>query len=568
MSQIGTVFWSKGRMARHALASVRTESKLKMGVVGSAAILLWYGLLQAFASGFRFLQRGAFDEIANAAEAVTLADILMVRLLSVFAMALFFMLIFSNVLIAFSTMYKAKEVQYLLHTPITVRTFFITRYIECVSFSSWASAYLGSPLILSYGLSTSAHPLYYLAAILFYIPFVMIPAAIGCTVTLILVRIFPKLPRMALFVLAAIVVVLFFLQIRDAFNAENLAQDAVVNSILNATAQTQSPLLPSYWASQGVLSAAEANFRETAYYLLLLISNALFAVLVASEFAHHLFRPGFSALLGSEFTAAKPLGKGILGRADSFFSFLKEPYRALVVKDFKLFWRDATQWTQFVIFFGIMTVYVANLGGSNMRLQPEGYRAWIASLNSGSCALILASLTSRFVYPLISLEGFRFWILGLAPLTKKQLIWQKYWLSVLTTTPFTLGLTIVSCYFIRVTPMHFATTVYTIFLANLALAGLAVGLGSIYPNFEEDNPARIVSGMGGTLNFLLSVGYIAIVVGSQMAILMWYSQREIYHPEMFWPAFGATMFFNTAVSFLAGWLPMRWGLRNLSNTEF
>lgn len=568
MSQIGTVFWSKGRMARHALASVRTESKLKMGVVGSAAMLLWWGILFGFWEGFQFLQRGAFDEVANTSEAITLADILMVRLLSVFAMALFFLLIFSNVLIAFSTMYKAKEVQYLIHTPIPIRTFFVARYIECVSFSSWASAYLGSPLILSYGIATNAHWSYYFAAILFYIPFVMIPAAIGCTITLILVRIFPKLPRFALFGLAAVVVVFFFLHIRDSFNAENLAQDAVVNSILNATAQTQSPFLPSYWASQGVLSAAEANVSDTGYYLLLLIANALFAVLVGAEFAHHLFRPGFSALLGSEFTAARPLGKGILGRADAIFGFLKQPHRALVVKDFKLFWRDATQWTQFVIFFGIMAVYVANLGGSNMEQQPERYRAWIAGLNSGSCALILASLTSRFVYPLISLEGFRFWILGLAPLTKKQLIWQKYWLSVLTTTPFTLGLTIVSCYFIRVTPLHFAVTIYTILIANLALAGLAVGLGSIYPNFEEDNPARIVSGMGGTLNFLLSVGYISVIVGIQMAMLGWYARREEFFPEMFWPAFTGFLLFNTLFSAVCGYLPMRWGLRNLIRTEF
>ena len=46
---------------------------------------------------------------------------------------------------------------------------------------------------------------------------------------------------------------------------------------------------------------------------------------------------------------------------------------------------------------------------------------------------------------------------------------------------------------------------------NLALSGLAVGLGALYPNFDEDNPARIIAGLGGTLSFLLSLAYIGLV---------------------------------------------------------
>ncbi|MFP6584475.1 MAG: hypothetical protein VCD00_18225, partial [Candidatus Hydrogenedentota bacterium] len=554
--------------ARHHLASVRTESKLKMGVVGSAAVLLWYGILSTFSWAFHWLQRSAFDDVVNVGDTVTLAEVLMARLLSVFALALFFMLIFSNTLIAFSTLYKAKEVQYLLQAPLAIRNLFLARFIECVSFSSWGSAYLGSPLILAYGMATDAHWLYYFAALAFYLPFVMIPAAIGCIITLILVRIFPKLPRFALVALAAFAVIALFMNLRAVFNAESLAQDTIVSSVLTATTQTQSPLLPSYWASQGVLSASQNDFRATGYFFLLLLSNALMITFVAAEVAHHLFRPGFSALLGSEFTKPKPLGKGILGRLDSIFKPLRQPYRALVIKDIKLFWRDPTQWTQFVIFFGIMAIYVANIGGSSIDHQSERYRSWIASLNSGSCTLILASLTSRFVYPLISLEGFRFWILGLAPMTKEQLLRQKYWLSILTTTPFTLGLTIVSCYFLRVTPVHFAVSIYSILLANFTLAGLAVGLGTIYPNFQEDNPARIVSGMGGTLNFLLSIAYITLLIGSQMFILMWYAQREHFQPELFWYALTGLLLFNTALSLFVGIVPMRLGLRNLLKTEF
>ena len=567
MMAFGAVLQAKRRIAWHSLAAVRNESLLKLSVVGGAAVLLWYGVLRAFSAGFFFLQNRAFaDEIPS--EALSLSEILMVRLLAIFALALFFMLIFSNVLIAFSTLYKAREVQYLLQTPMSMRTFFLSRFIECVSFSSWASAYLGSPLIIAYGVTTGAQTSYYVAAVAFYIPFVTIPAALGCIITMILVRIFPRLPRIALFVLAGVTVVWLFMFLQQYLNAERLAENSAVTLVLQATAQTQSPLLPSYWASQGVLAAAQGYTRESAFLFLLLVSNALMATWVAAELAERVYRSGFSALIGGNRNHARPRNRGILGRLDGALRFVPEPARSLVIKDIKLFWRDPTQWTQFVIFFGIMTVYIANIKNSSMDFQSESYRSWVASLNSGACALILASLTSRFVYPLISLEGFRFWILGLAPLTKRQLVWQKFWLSVAATSPFTVGLTVLSCLFLEVSRIHFAVAVYTICLANFTLAGLAVGLGSLYPNFEEDNPARIVSGMGGTLNFLLSVAYITMVIGSQMLILGWYAMRDLVASEGFFQALGIVLLFNTLLSAIGVWLPMRLGLRNLVRTEF
>lgn len=162
MTQFGAILWAKVRISRHSLAAVRYESKLKMGVVGSAAVMLWLGILGAFLQGFLWLE-GFLPE--RQADMLSVGDILMVRLLSVFAMALFFMLIFSNTLIAFSTLYKSREVQMLLHKPISVRVFFLARFVECVSFSSWASAYLGSPLIIAYGIVTGAHLGYYFVAL-------------------------------------------------------------------------------------------------------------------------------------------------------------------------------------------------------------------------------------------------------------------------------------------------------------------------------------------------------------------------------------------------------------------
>ena len=215
-----------------------------------------------------------------------------------------------------------------------------------------------------------------------------------------------------------------------------------------------------------------------------------------------------------------------------------------------------------------MAVYIANLRNTWSQMYSEVYRSWIACLNIGACTLILATLTSRFVFPLVSLEGRRIWILGLAPITFRQLVWQKFWLSVATTSAFTIGLVVFSCLRLRVDGVPFVVAVYSIVITNFGLSGLAVGLGALYPNFHEDNPARIVSGMGGTLNFLLSMAYLVLVVGAETLILQWRVLERYARPGAFWWALAAVFAFVTLLSAAATLVPMRLGLRNLERAEF
>ena len=38
----------------------------------------------------------------------------------------------------------------------------------------------------------------------------------------------------------------------------------------------------------------------------------------------------------------------------------------------------------------------------------------------------MCAYLGRFIYPLISLEGRKFWILGLLPLKREQILWGKF----------------------------------------------------------------------------------------------------------------------------------------------
>lgn len=565
MNQVGAILRAKLRILRHQVASVRHESKLKIAVITVSAIAMWIGALLLFAEAFQWIAR--FDR--SLGTDFRFSDILMIRLLSLFALAVFLLLVFSNVLVSYSTLYRAHEVRYLLQGPITFRQFFYARFFECVTFSSWSLAFLGSPLMLAYGVTTGASPWFYLATLVFFIPYILVPAAVGCMITLLLARVFPRLHLRTMIALAIVAVALLFLYIRDILVRTQITDDAMFASLfLDTTARLQSAFLPSYWASQGVLVVAKGELREGVYWLLLILSNALMMTWCAGELAQYVFYPGWSSLNGQGRLRIKREGRGILGRLDAALRFVREPYRTLIIKDVRLFWRDATQWSQFVIFFGIMAIYFANLRNTSRYYEQEFWRSWVACLNVGAVTLILATLTSRFVFPLVSLEGRRFWILGLAPLTFRTLLWQKFWLSVVTAASFTVMLAVLSGWMLQLEPIYFWLTVYSVVVTNFGLSGLAVGLGSLYPNFEEDNTARIVSGMGGTLNLLLSVVYITVVVAAQALILQWRVLEQFASPGMFWAALALVITLISGLSLLCTFLPMRMGLRNLEKMEF
>ena len=53
----------------------------------------------------------------------------------------------------------------------------------------------------------------------------------------------------------------------------------------------------------------------------------------------------------------------------------------------------------------------------------------VSFLNLAVVGLILSTFTTRFIYPMISLEGHCFWILGLLPIERDTILWSKFWFA-------------------------------------------------------------------------------------------------------------------------------------------
>ena len=346
--------------------------------------------------------------------------------------------------------------------------------------------------------------------------------------------------------------------------------------MLAKTRFAEAAFLPSFWVSTGVLNWAEGAYAAAGFFGLVLLSHVLFWGFLSFTRLGRPFAEAFSVVQsrGSVFGQwqwFKTLGERRKERAwrtgplDWFLGGLSRmpaDVRALIAKDLRMFWRDTTQWGQTIMLFGLLAVYIVNLRHFTSQLSNPFWVHLVSYLNLGACALNLATLTTRFVFPQFSLEGKRLWIVGMAPLGLARVLLTKFWMTGIASLILTLGLMALSCQMLSL-PAH--RTLFfglAITIMTFTLTGLAVGLGALYPNFKEDNPGKIVSGFGGTFCLVLSFLYILAAVVLLALGSPWAPARL----SIQWMKLWSWLVFLGG-SLALGYLPMKLALRRVATAE-
>jgi ABC-2 type transport system permease protein len=366
--------------------------------------------------------------------------------------------------------------------------------------------------------------LFYIWVLFAYAPFIVLPALAGSWGILFFVRILSKPWVKNVLILAAVatVVALVFGVKPVSENETTSTQDTMMfYNLLRHSRASLNPMLPSAWLAKLVLNASEGWWRPGAFYFLVLLSNALMGLLVGFEVVGRFFYDSWTAAASSraERFQRQALEKqrklqrlSLIEWVANRTPFFSRPVKALALKDVRIFWRDPAQWTQFMIFFGLLCIYVLNLRHVSFEMENDFWAVAISDLNLAASSLTLSTLTTRFVFPQFSLEGRRLWIIGLAPLGLKKVLLQKFWLSCISSMCVTVSLMVASSCMLH---MPWSRVIYfsaAIAVMSATLCGLAVGVGALFPNLKEDNPSKIVSGFGGTLCLVVSFIYITCFV--------------------------------------------------------
>ena len=231
--------------------------------------------------------------------------------------------------------------------------------------------------------------------------------------------------------------------------------------------------------------------------------------------AARLYRRGFDRVAAGV-TARKRYGVSWMDRvfSGSLFFFSTQT-RLMMIKDFRTFRRDPAQWSQFLIFFGLLGIYFSSLRSFAYEERDVVFRNLIGQMNLLATALTLATFSSRFIFPQLSLEGRRFWVVGMMPMPREEILFGKLAFSFAASLLISETLIGLSSFMLKVPVSMAALHAVALFGICLGLSGLSVGLGTLYPNFAEDNPSKIVAGFGGTLNLVMSLGFVISVMAVQ-----------------------------------------------------
>ncbi|MBU4305760.1 MAG: hypothetical protein KJ893_09130 [Candidatus Omnitrophica bacterium] len=504
MAAVEQVFRARVSAVKNRLAGIKKHSRLKIFIVW----LVFIGLISA---AFYVPYRAFLFLESMGSLGLVIVD----RLLYLFFMGLFVMLIFSNCIICYSTGYRARETTFFFSLPLEYAQIYFIKFIDSIFLSSWTFLCFLLPILSAYAFVKELEWTFYVFLLVFFVPFAVIAAAIGCLITLLLIRF---LPRRFYQVLGWTVSGLFFagcvwlfLAGRSVSQSENEVSFLLTNFIPHF-GFSQFAFAPNFWISEGIMKFIAGLYVESLFWWLLLLSNALFFSYIGIAFARRLYYEGWLRS-GSSGTMREFLPqKDIISKFCRGLRFLPLATQALVVKDIKIFWRDPVQWSQFTVFFGLLAIYFANIRNLGYEQVLPFWKNIICFLNLSSTNLTLASLSVRFVFPQISLEGKRFWILGLAPLEKRDILFEKFWFNSIAALCISLPLILLSNSMLSVSPELMWLSVMVVVVMCFSLISLCTGLGALFPNFKEDNPAQIVSGFGGTLTLVLCLLYIAVNV--------------------------------------------------------
>ncbi len=561
MGEAAALALMKGAELRNRLRLLRRQSRFKLAVIAIFSVAFWWAFYQICWLGLR--------AIHVTAASYSFTD-LPAAMLFIFFFAMTLMLVFSNAIISYTSCFKSKETSFLIAAPLSPGSIFLYKFTESLTFSSWAFVFFGTPLMAAYGRLYDASWHFYVSSAAFLAAFMFIPAALGSMASMIVTAFVPR-TRRAMIIgvgVAAALLVLILVSRLLAVQGRQQGDLKMAIEVFESFRFSRHPLLPSFWVSKGIMSLTAPGTSTPLFFFGLIAANALFLTSLAHRMSRALLVRGWAVAQGLR-SVRRYRERGIVDRLfDALLFFVNREVRLIVIKDVKSFIRDPVQWTQFLIFFGLLGVYFLNLRAF---AYDEGrdifWKNVIAQMNILATSLTLATFASRFIFPQLSLEGRRFWVIGMAPMERDRILFGKMALCFTCSLIISETLITVSSVMLR-TPRELAILhAVSLFGICLGLSGLSVGLGALYPNFNEDNPSKIVSGFGGTLNLVLSMLFVMSVLGAQAVPCFMHYGRSLLSPVMFKTAIVASMGVIALLSLVACLVPMSMGLKALRRLE-
>jgi ABC-2 type transport system permease protein len=303
--------------------------------------------------------------------------------------------------------------------------------------------------------------------------------------------------------------------------------------------------------------------------ILLLWTTAGAFIVIGASLHRRLYMAGFTKSQEGRNSGGGRAGWHRIGSGLLFW--LPVTRREFILKDLRIFFRDATQWSQLILLAVLLIVYVFNIRSLPLftgEKVPYVLVTLVVFLNQGLGGFVLSAIAARFIFPSVSLEGRQLWLLRSSPLDLKAMLWSKYWVGTLPLLILALGIGIVTNRILQAPPFMMLLSIITTVCYTLAVGALALGMGVLYPQFETENAAQIPPSFGGLVFMMAAVSLLTVIIMVEaVPVAEQMRNWQLGEPASPPTSVALSVIAVFAICALAIVIPLKLGLRKLASIE-
>jgi len=505
-----------GIKLRSVAGMVRSEktSSLRGPLFLVLSLIFWAGLY----SGSLWVVRQSLD-------IQPVGELLVQRLLSITFLVFLALLVFSNIVTAFTTFYLSEDLQFLMAKPIETDDLVGSRFVESLAQSSWIVVLFGLPIFIATGVGLGAGLEYYTGLIGVLIPFVALPTALAAIISLAVTNILSaSRTRDAMFLFGVLAFAGLFVAVRALRPERLLNPDSFesVSEMLDLLSTPSSAYLPSQWCMDVLTPLLFGSGSPDWWSLGMLYLTPVAAYVVMIWLHRGYYRRGFSkaqegrngpSILTRWRNWIREHSRQWRGSLDDQLASLRNKgsqtlssLRHLVRKDQRIFLRDASQWSQLLVVVAIIIIYLVNYKYFEIAADEKLFgEVGLYYFNMTACGFVVVAVGGRFLFPAVSLEGRNFWQMLQAPISLETFLTGK-WLGGMAPVVL-IGQALIWSSNLLVGESLFESMTAALIMLDISagVAAVAVGLGAVYPQFHNPNAAKIASSFGAVIYMILSM---------------------------------------------------------------
>lgn len=502
-------------------------------------------------------------------------NLLLIKGYSLVFVIIFFTQIINGFVISLDRFYQSREIEMLLTSPVNRMSLFLSRLLETHLRTSWMLVVFGIPVFISLGILLGADIVYYPYAFLLFMIFSTIPVNIGIALTIMLSGIF-HIRRIRRFLLSAgVITVIIIVTLIRLFKPERFVNPEFFANLKLFLVELKTPsfiLLPNRWLSEAIFNYIDKDFKDLIIYVPVLLLTSYITTLMLTSIYRRFYYRGWSLLQGGSAVSGKR--KRYMPRIFDGLKWLPIDIQRLAIlkKDILYQVKDIRNIHQHLILLSLIIIYLFSIASVPLNWVEYAVelKYIVSFFNLGLILIIIASLSSKLVYPAILSEGRALWAIKTSPLMSGRYIWTKFIFLLIPILIVGMSLIAFSSFFIRIEGALFGIVILTTVLLCISLVGMAIGFSiSDLKNMVSAGEEEEIK-TGNTIYMIISVILVLFTLALGVIPIYLYFLKESAGAEFTqkaWLIIGGAVSVLLFVNILITFISMRFSIKRFEDIQ-